>query len=57
MVDQDLKIVKVPFAIVAPRASKDFFNIGMTALFLCHVGWSDTEKALGRVDERSTLCE
>ena len=43
MVDKDLKIVKVPFAIVAPRSTKDFFNVGMTALFLCHVEWSDTE--------------
>jgi hypothetical protein len=43
MVDKDFKIVKVPFAIVTPWSSEDFFNVGMTALLLCHVEWSDTE--------------
>jgi hypothetical protein len=41
MVDQDLKVVKVAFTVVAPRSTKDLFDVGMTALLLRHVERSD----------------
>jgi hypothetical protein len=37
MVDQDLKVVKIAFTVVAPGSSKDFFDVGVTTLLFRHV--------------------
>lgn len=39
MRDQDLQVIKVPLAVIAPRAVKNLFEIGVAALFLTHGGW------------------
>jgi hypothetical protein len=36
MIDEDLEVIEVAFAVVAPGSRKDFFDIGVVALFLRH---------------------
>lgn len=36
MIDQDLQIIEIAFAIVTPWSCKLFFNVRMTSLFLTH---------------------
>jgi len=37
MVDQDLEVVKVAFAVVTPWSRQDLFNVGVVTLLLGHV--------------------
>ena len=36
MIDQDLQIVEIALAVVAPRATKDLVHVGVIALLLRH---------------------
>jgi hypothetical protein len=38
MRNENLEIIEISFAIITPRPSKQFFQIGMTALLLDHCG-------------------
>ena len=41
MIYEDLEIVEVALAVVAPRSRKDFFDVGVVALLLRHDGRGD----------------
>jgi len=54
MIDQDLEIVKIALAVVAPWSRENFFNVGVIALLFCHFG--NDHDTLGNVLE-SGACE
>jgi hypothetical protein len=38
MIDENLEVVEIALAVVAPWSRKDFFDVGMMTLLLGHVG-------------------
>ena len=55
VVDQDLQVIKVSFAVVAPRSSQDLFDIGVLALVLTHRQLSVRDTGIERFCSDSTL--
>lgn len=39
VVDQDLQIIKIPFAVVAPRSGQDLIKVWVLPLWLDHRGY------------------
>lgn len=37
VIDEDLEIVKVAFAVIAPRTRENLLDVGVLTLLLCHV--------------------
>lgn len=53
VVDQDLEVVEVALAVVAPRTSKDLLDVGVISLLLAHVdGARDGRTIAGELGRR-----
>lgn len=37
VINEDLEVIKIALAVIAPGSRKDLLDIGMTSLFLAHV--------------------
>lgn len=53
MIDQDFKVIEIPFAIVAPRTGQDLVEVRMLSLCLDHC--HDLSVGGGRADVRASM--